>query len=304
MSSGRRGDARRTPLAIIFIAAASVLVPARADAEPPPRPEDYLSAPVDPGGWLARRKLSRRARARTPMPTPDVPHNLGLVRRADGVLLYRDPGHRFSAVIAADGTAWFADRWRRIAWKDRQNGRGISLPPEGAIAFNPFAGVQVARGGRVQARRGVDPHGDAKADFLARTAEFRLRLAVAAARARIEQSLAAMPHELLAIWRDRKRPPAQRRAVLFRRWDDCDDVSVATVGTDATPASEAAAVELAVLRRDAADRARRTIEAFVRRHAPAGSPEAYPSDELAALNAHRRSTAAFVPYAHESKGPR
>lgn len=281
-------------LAIAWVIA---LVPVVAEAEPPPRPEDRLSAPVDPGGWMARRKPSRRARARTRTQTPDAPHNLGLVRRADGVYLYRDPGHRFSAVIAADGTAWFADRWRKIAWKDRQNGRGLAMPPEGVAAFNPFGGIKLPQGGRVQARRGLDPHGVAKAEFLARTAEFRLRLAIAADRARIEQSLADMPGELLAIWRDPERTATQRRALLFRRWDECDD---AIVSADATTGDGAA--QLAALRRDAADRARRAIEAFVRRHAPRGSAEAYAPDELAALNARRHSTAAFAPYPTDTRG--
>jgi hypothetical protein len=42
--------------------------------------------------------------------------------------------------------------------------------------------------------------------------------------------------------------------------------------------------------------ARQLIESFIRQHLPAGSADAYPAVELAALNQRRTSTTRFAPY--------
>ncbi len=53
-----------------------------------------------------------------------------------------------------------------------------------------------------------------------------------------------------------------------------------------------------------ADKARREIEAFIRRVAPEGSPKGYGNTELEILNGQRESEQSFAPYqAHKWKNP-
>ena len=131
--------------------------------------------------------------------------------------------------------------------------------------------------------------------MLVRTEEFRARLALAwhhdVARARLR----ALPQELRRLWDDERLSLAERRAKIFSRWDDCDDAMTVAVGGPASVEGLAAA------RTDAATRARRAIERFVREHAPRGSAVAYGDDELRSLNATRRSQEAFAPY--RTEGP-
>jgi hypothetical protein len=42
--------------------------------------------------------------------------------------------------------------------------------------------------------------------------------------------------------------------------------------------------------------ARARVLAFIRRHLPAGSPDAFTETEIAELERHKQSSAAFVPY--------
>jgi hypothetical protein len=72
-------------------------------------------------------------------------------------------------------------------------------------------------------------------------------------------------------------PLADKKQALFELWDDCAETGDAAVV-------------------DAAARARSAIVGFIRAHLPAGSPDAFTSDELAALDAHRGSRAHFAPY--------
>ena len=267
-------------------------------AEPPPEPMDGLTTPLPEGGRAAPPpKLGARDRVglAPPLGHPrDSAAGLGLVRRGDGGFDYVDPGHRFRARILVDGTVQFADRWRKPAAKDRQNGKPGGRPPESVLlAINPFVGI---KGGGplewIMRVRGQDPAGHAKADFLASTRDFRTRLAVGDTRARVHARLRALPGELLALWSDAGRPWAERRRIVFQQWDDCaEPLPVIPV------LSDAAADEIAELRAEAAADARKTIEAFVRRHARPGTSRAYASRELAALNARRRTAVRFDPYA-------
>jgi hypothetical protein len=192
-----------------------------------------------------------------------------------------------------DGTVQFADRWRKPAAKDRQNGKRGGRPPEPVLtAINPFVGVKL--GGPLEwmmRSSGQDPAGHAKADFLEMTRSFRTRLAVGDTRMRVHERLRALPAELLAIWSDGTRSMAERRRIIFQHWDDCAEV---VPNRRALP--DAAADEIATLRADAATEARAIIEAFVRRHAPAHSARAYPTRELAGLNERRRTALPFQPY--------
>ena len=92
-------------------------------------------------------------------------------------------------------------------------------------------------------------------------------------------TLRSLPRELEKMWRDDTRSLADRRRLLFERWDEC---------VDAREDSEAARVGA---------QARATVLSFIRTRLPAGSPDAYTQAELVALNARRVSRVPFAPYA-------
>jgi hypothetical protein len=73
------------------------------------------------------------------------------------------------------------------------------------------------------------------------------------------------------------RDPAARKQAVFEMWDECADT-----GPDTIVAAGAAA--------------RARLESFVYQTLPAGSPGAFTAADLARLNAHRQSHAAFAPY--------
>jgi hypothetical protein len=283
--------ARFSPILALALGSASVPV---AWAEPPPEPLDGLTTPLPEGGRAAPPpKLGRGRVGALPHPR-DTAASLGLVRRGDGGFEYVDPGHRFRARIMTDGTVQFADRWRKPSSKDRQNGRPGGRPPEAVLAaINPFVGVKL--GGPLEwfmRASKQDPAGHAKAEFLATTRDFRTRLAVGDTRMRVHERLRALPSELLAIWSDNQKPLSERKRLLFQHWDDC-----AEVVPKGRALTDAAADQIAELRASAAADARETIESFVRRHAPRGSPRAYAARELESLNARRRTAVRFDPYA-------
>jgi hypothetical protein len=269
-----------------------------ARAEPRHTPIDEIGTPLPAGGRVA--PAPPRASAATlpglvPSSERDAVSDLGLLRRTDGSFAFADPGARFTAVVRLDGSVMFADRWRRPNAKDRQHGKRGGLPPEGARALNPFVGVRLS--GPLEwalAATRQDPYAAAKAGFLLRTEEFRRGLAVGFVRARLGAQLRALPRELLELWSDRKRDATARRKLIFQRWDECAEPSPAA----AAVASASADIDAA--RSDTAARARAAIEAFVRRHAPAGSRHGFAPDELRRLNRSRRSADAFDPYAEST----
>lgn len=140
---------------------------------------------------------------------------------------------------------------------------------------------------------GHDPNGSAKATLLAKTRAFRTRLAVSWHRELFAARLDELDDELAALWSDETMDLADKKQLLFARWDECAErFDVSTAGIP-----ENASVRIDEARVDAALRARTTIEVFVRRHAPADSPQAYTNAELQRLNARRVSVRAFAPYA-------
>jgi hypothetical protein len=70
---------------------------------------------------------------------------------------------------------------------------------------------------------------------------------------------------------------AARKQALFELWDECAESGSADLIT-------------------AGSRARAQIVGFIRAKLPEGSPDAFTTDEVARLDAHRRSTAHFAPY--------
>lgn len=287
------------PLGVMANAEPAGTPPATANGEPTApaqsrsaRPEGpRVDTPPAPARPLAPSTLTPSSAP--PTPTGSSAPLPGLVRRADGGYDYVDPHGQFTARFYSDGTMAFADPWRRISPKDRDNGRCCALPPAGLGAINPFMGISMS--GPVEwllAIQGKDPLMNAKTDLLAETRELRIALAVEWARKQLATRFAQLDAELTATWNDHARSVAARRELLFRRWDDCDEVFNVRPGD--VPPEAVSAIDNERLQ--TATAARRKIEAFIRQHIPRGSTAAYGDDELMRLNASRVSHEPFAPY--------
>ncbi len=262
------------------------LAPAPEGPAPPPEPAAEREQPP-----RSRPGLDFAPGAAPPVDT--TPSDLGLVRREDGGYLYVDPAKRFTAEFAPDGTVHFADRWKRPSDTHTQRGRCCALPAEGFSAVNPLAGMQMS--GPIEwlmALQGADPNAIAKNAILDQTLELRVRLAVAHNLELLDRRLRELQPELLAIWSDARFDDARKRELLFERWDECDERF--TVQPGDVPAE--AVSEIDRVRVETAQRARRKIEAFIERHAPARSRRGYTKRELERFNRRRVSQQEFSPY--------
>jgi hypothetical protein len=202
----------------------------------------------------------------------------GFEARRNGTRVFRDPTGRFTATLGADGRVKFRDMPVAVR-RDPMTGA-----PQGLAMPGLAEGLRVASGQEL--------YNEDKKRLLEQTFELRLRLAIAFAQDKIDRRLGALYRELLEAWKDTTHSEAERRALLFRRWDDCEEgLAISLPGF-----AEAHSSVLDDLRRSAGASARETIERFVRRQLPAGSPQAYTDDELRRLNASRRSRARFDPY--------
>lgn len=92
--------------------------------------------------------------------------------------------------------------------------------------------------------------------------------------------------------------PRRRKDAILELWDE---LQLPVAVPDELRADVARSLQPA--RERAADEARLCILDFVRRHAPAGSPEAYTEAELAAINAGRVGAARFEPYGVDGVRP-
>jgi hypothetical protein len=117
---------------------------------------------------------------------------------------------------------------------------------------------------------GQDPYRVEKARFLAATFEFRISLAVEAHREDMRKSLDKLSDALAELWGDSRYSARERRRILFELWRE----------TDGTPEGV---------------RAAKTIEGFIGRQLPCGSPDAYPPAELQAYQGSEPGRA-FSPY--------
>jgi hypothetical protein len=224
---------------------------------------------------------------------PETPsaRTLGLRRERDGSFEYVDPHKRFRARIASDGSVQFADRWRRPHPKNPSKGRCCALPP-GASGMNPIVGMTFS--GPLEwliAAQGKDVLARDKAEWMAATREVRTQMAIDFTKQTIAARLSELEDDLAAIWSSDE-SVGRKRELLFQRWDECDElVAVAPEGVPAEAISEIDGVRI-----DAAAKARRRIEAFVRKHAPAGEAAAFAAEELREFNARRVSREPFAPY--------
>jgi len=244
---------------------------------PPPRLPDKPDA-IDPGNSLAE---------------------LGLVRQADGSYLHVDRAGRFTARFNSNGTVSFADRWKRPGG-DSQHGHGFKLPPGGLPGINPLYGMGVTGPTEwILMARGVDLAAKAKTELLEQTHDLRARLAVAWNLDLLEKRLGELEPELLYLWSDHEVDVDRRKQLLFQRWDECDE----RFDVDPGDVPEDAILKIDEVRRETAEKARRRIEAFIRRHLPRGSKYEYTKEELADLNRRRVSKQTFEPY-RRKRAPR
>jgi hypothetical protein len=128
----------------------------------------------------------------------------------------------------------------------------------------------------IMRRHGIDPYASAKRAWLDRTRDQRAEIGARARTEDLAHSPLAMQRNLAAVW-GRLADPIARKQAIFELWDE-----VAETG-------DAALV-------DGGAAARRYLVGFVRAHLPVGATGSFTVGELAVLNAHRRSIAAFAPY--------
>lgn len=121
-----------------------------------------------------------------------------------------------------------------------------------------------------------DPYASKKLAFLDATRDERVALGNEHRKRQLALTPQIVQRNLAALWR--ATPDAQaRKQALFAMWDEC-----AETGDPAVVAGGEAA--------------RRMVIGFIRARLPAGSPDAYTRDELAALARVKQSKAAFEPY--------
>jgi hypothetical protein len=102
-------------------------------------------------------------------------------------------------------------------------------------------------------------------------------MALAWRRDRLQEALLRMPAWLERLWQEPGRTPAERRELYFLLWDECAEEGPEDVVLGAR-------------------QVRATIETFIRRRLPEGSPHGYTAAELELFNRERSSTRPFDPY--------
>jgi hypothetical protein len=271
---------------------------AEGPALPPPQPGPKAS-PEQPGP-----KASPEGPTREP-PAPEAdgrPGNLGLGRQRDGSLLYVDPGKRFTAAVNPDGSVRFGNRWGRDQHGDRMRGSGRALRQIGPSGLGSIGGLPMTGPTEwLLALQGQERDAAAKTAFLNQTRDLRIQLAVNFTLRLLDTRLGELNQELLGLMSDDSRALAERRAILFQRWDECDErVGQGLPASGELPAEAVSMIDQARL--DAAAKARRSIEAFIRRQLPRNTPRGYTAAELAEFNRRRVSVEVFDPYTPRLKG--
>jgi hypothetical protein len=118
---------------------------------------------------------------------------------------------------------------------------------------------------------GGDPYAAERAWVMEHTEDLRARLEAEHRRASMESALSGIAAECRRIWGRTTRSAAQRRRQIFELWDDAEEEG------------EGARARAAILR-------------WIRENLPRDGGEGYSAEELARLNASRRSRAEFDPY--------
>lgn len=135
------------------------------------------------------------------------------------------------------------------------------------------------------ARRTVgDPYASRKLAYLDSTRDERAQIGAKHREQQLAHTIMIVRGNLQRAWASTTNV-AERKQALFELWDEVVE-----------PASDRGDDADELLARAARD-ARAQVIAFIRAHLPPGGADAYTTDELAAFNAKKQSTAAFAPYA-------
>lgn len=256
-----------------------------------PRPEGPAQLPEPTGARATSEKPWLQGQPNQASPSGDNkgPASLGLTRTREGNYLYVDPGKRFTVAINPDGGVRFGDRWGRDQHGQRMKGGGWALRQIGPSG--------IGMGGPTEWLRALSEQeldASAKTEFLNLTRELRIQLAVEFTRQLLRTRLGELERELQSISSDASMSLRDRKELLFNRWDECDERF--TLGQPGAEVPQEALSEIDRDRLAAADTARRTIEAFIRRQHARGSARGYTAAELQGLNKRRLSAQPFAPY--------
>ncbi len=283
---------------------------ARNGSEPPPEPTEAHAEPTDAPG-LSLHGLRDNARASTvgagksvvadpsmlqgsralyqdsvdnpgvgsgavqgPAPAPSSSQDYAFTKEK-GKLIYRDPAGRFVATLKPDGRVNFRNKGAKGSWTNI----GLAGP-----------------GDALMAAAGDDPYARLKAKLLKATFEMRLGMAVNFQKKQLDKRLSRLESELGKIWADQRRGLADRKELLFQRWDECDEPEELEPRSELPGFGAVDNSELDEARQSAASSARKRILKFIRKHAPKGSAEAFTAAEIADMNRRRASKQKFSPY--------
>ncbi len=173
---------------------------------------------------------------------------------------------QFGARTDPDGKVHFSD-------SEAYQGEYFADPETGNVGLRVTFDIT----DQLMRAHGMDPYWAAKLRWLDETRDERDAMALAARRERLRAAIARLPVFLDAVWRDDRYSASDRRRILFQLWDECAEDGPEDI----------------VL---AAQEVRLTIEAFVRKRLPAGTPDAFAAPELDSLNSSRTSRSTFHPY--------
>ena len=192
---------------------------------------------------------------------PDLPPPPSGELHPSGNGTFKSDQPAFKVKVDRDGTAHIEDK--PDVGDVHVSGIGIA----GRASFDDWA----------MRKAGIDPYASAKRQWLDKTRDERARIAMANRKEDLGRAPEYMRRNLALAWKKTEGDAEARKQALFELWDEC-----AETGDDDIVAAGAAA--------------RAYLVGFVRAHLAQGKPGAFTGDDLARLNAHRRSKATFEPY--------
>lgn len=155
------------------------------------------------------------------------------------------------------------------------------IKPDGSLEFENRFPIGFNKGGTFSfdltdlAMRGAkqDPYYAEKRRFMEFSDKVRNDLRKKAIQEKNENALSSLSQSLHSIWNS-GRSSSDRRREIFEKWSEASDDKEDVVGR----------------------KSRRAIEDFIRTYLPAGSPDAYPAEELSRIASERQGLPAFDPY--------
>jgi len=192
---------------------------------------------------------------------PEIPPPPSGELHPSGGGTYKSDQSTFQVKIDRDGTAHLDDK--PDVGDVHISGAGIA----GRASFDDWA----------MRKAGIDPYASAKLQWLDKTRDERARIGMANRKEDLARAPEFMKRNVAWAWSRTAADPEARKQALFELWDECAE----TGDHDLVEAGKAA---------------RAYLVGFIRGRLPDGKPGAFTADDLARLNAHRRSKATFAPY--------